>query len=152
MGQGGGEETRFRARYSRGVRTSIRNNAPAYGYSVMITSTFGVVTVEVGSPAVTEVFLFLLGAVAAVLIVEAAVSRGFRERLRGEPAEVVALGSAVGIASVGGAVGLAALAASVIGGRAAWPVGSALATAFFLLVAGLELALAERAAPEDRSA
>lgn len=140
----GAPNTAFAARYGRGVRTSLRNNAAAYGYSVTITSTFGVLSVELGTPGVGEVFLFLLGAVTAFTVVDAIVSRGFRERLRGEPPEVVALGSAFGYASAGLSVGAAVLAGAIIASGAAWPLGSFAATMIFLSTAGLEMGLAER--------
>lgn len=149
MGPDESEGTSFRARYSRGIRTSIRNNGPAYGYSVTITATFGVMSVPLGTPRVGEVFLFLGGAVAAVLLVESVVSHGFRQRLRGAPAEVVALGSAIGVASAAGAVGIAALTAELVHSGVAWALGSLLATIVFLLIAGVELALAERASPGE---
>jgi hypothetical protein len=137
-------DTSFAARYGRGVRTSLRNNAAAYGYSVTITSTFGVLSVELGTPGVGEVFLFLFGAVVAFTVVDAVVSRGFRERLRGEPPEVVALGSAFGFASAGLSVGAAAVLGSILATGAAWPLGSFGATATFLSMAGVEMGLAER--------
>jgi hypothetical protein len=137
-------DTSFAARYGRGVRTSLRINAAAYGYSVTITSTFGVLSVELGTPGVGEVFLFLFGAVVAFTVVDAVVSRGFRERLRGEPPEVVALGSAFGFASAGLSVGAAAVLGSILATGAAWPLGSFGATATFLSMAGVEMGLAER--------
>jgi hypothetical protein len=141
---GGGSDTSVGARYGRGVRTSLRNNAAPYGYSVMITSSFGILSVELGMPTSGQVFLFLFGAVTAFTVVDAAVSRGFRERLRGEPPEVVALGSAFGYASAGLSVGAAALAGTILGTGAAWPLGSFAATTVFLLTAGVEMGLAER--------
>jgi small-conductance mechanosensitive channel len=141
-----GEGAGFRARYVRGIRTSVRDNAAAYGYSVTITATMAVISAELGTPGAAEIFLFVAGAVSAFTVVEAAVSRGFRERLRGEPAEVVALGSALGFASAGGGVGTAALTAEILGSGWAWPLGSLLATTVFLLAVGIELAFAERAA------
>jgi hypothetical protein len=141
--------TSFAASYERGLRTSVRTNGGPYGYSVMITASFGVLSALVGSPTVGQIFLFLLGAVLAFLVVEAAVSRGFRVRLRGEPSEVVALGSSFAFVSVGGGVGIAALAGVVLGPGVAWPFGSLLATVTYLLLVGIELGLAERAAPSE---
>lgn len=139
--------TRFRSRYNRGVRTSVRDNSAAYGYSVTITSSLAVIGIEVGRPTVAEVFLFIVGAVGAFTVVEAVASRGFTQRLRGEPSDVVAIGSALGFASAGGGAGAAVLAANLIDAGSAWPVGSFLATVVFLLVVGVELALAEGAVP-----
>lgn len=145
----GDSGTTIRARYGRGVRTSLRNNAAPYGYSVTITSTFGVLTAQLGSPTVGQIFLFLFGTVTAFTIVDGAVSRGFRERLRGEPPELVALGSAFGHASAALSVGAAALAATILATGHAWPLGSFAATSVFLLTAGVEMALAERLGAGD---
>jgi hypothetical protein len=139
--------TSFAAGYERGLRTSVRTNGGAYGYSVMITASFGVLSATAKSPSVGQIFLFVLGAVLAFLLVEASVSRGFRVRLRGEPSEVVALGSAFAFVSVGGGVGIATLAGELLSPDLAWPLGSLLATAAYLVLVGIELAFAERAAP-----
>jgi hypothetical protein len=134
------------SRYRRGLLTSIRVNAAAYGYSVMITSSYGVLNSLLGSPSLLYILLFGLGATAAFLAVETASARGLRDRERGERAEVVALGSAMNVLSVGGGIGLAALAAVAFAPWLAWPAGSFLATLVYLLLAGVELATAERLA------
>ncbi len=142
-----GTEHAFRALYLRGLRTSLRHNAGPYGYSVMITASLAAISGSVGMPSTGEIFLFCAGAVSAFLILEALASRGFRERLRGEPADVVVIGSAVSFASVGAGVGAAALSAVVLEGSVAWPLGSLTATTMYLAVVAIEMALAERAAP-----
>lgn len=146
----GREEDTFAARYARGIRTSVRNNAAAYGYSAMITGTLAVLSTNGGTPATGEVFLFLLGAVSAFTIVEGVASGGFRQRLRGEPAEVVALGSALSFPSVGAGVGVGAIADVVLDDTLAWPIGAFGATLTYLVVVAVEMALAERAAPIRR--
>lgn len=129
----------------RGVRTSVRNNVAAYGFSVMITAAFGVITATLGSPRVGEVFLYAAGAVGGVTVVEGAVSRGFRMRMRGEPSEVVALGASFSFISVGLAVGAAALVATILSGWLAWLLGPALASIVYVLGSGIEMALAHAA-------
>ena len=46
------------AEYTSAVRTSIANNASAYGYSVMITASFGVLAGAGGGPSFVDVFIF----------------------------------------------------------------------------------------------
>ncbi len=64
--------------YRRGLLTSIRNNAAAYGYSVMITSSYGVLSTQLGTPPVFMTLLFALGATVAFLLVEVGSARGLR--------------------------------------------------------------------------
>ena len=131
--------------YRRGLQTSVRNNAAAYGYSVTVTLTLAALSAELGSPNVGQVFLFGAGAVAGFVIVEGAATSFFRHRVRGEPAQVVVIGSALGFASVGLGVGAATLSGELIDGGAAWAIGPFLGTVAYLLVVGAEMALAERA-------
>ena len=134
----------------RGLQTSVRNNSTAYGYSLTVTATLGVLAAELDAPTVGQVFLFAAGAVMGVVAVEAAATRGFRERARSEPPQVVVFGSALAILSVGSAVGAGALAAVVLGTGVAWPIGGLLASLLYLLAAGAEMAMAERASRPKR--
>lgn len=132
-----------------GIRTSLVNNVSAYGFSVMITASFGVISASVGSPTVGEVFLFAAGAVTGVAALDALTSKGFRDRMAGDPSDVVALGGAIGFFSVGLGVGAAALAATILGGALAWGIGALVAPSVYVLVSGLEMGLA-RLAQEER--
>ena len=140
-----GEQNRrgFGRRYLHGLHNSARENVSAYGYSVTITASFGLLDVIVGSPRVLEVFLFAGGAVLAVALVEAGASGGFRHRLEEEPSRVQALGGSISIFSVGLALLAVLLVGRFMGGIVAWPLGSFLATLIYLLVFALELSLAE---------
>lgn len=131
-----------------GLRSSARSNAAVYGYSVMITASFGALQVTVGSLSLRRIFLFLGGAAVAFAVVELAVSRGGRARLPEEPSDVVVLGSALGLVSITAAVGAAALVGELVGGWLAWWLSSFGATVVYLLVVALELAVAHQI--EDR--
>jgi hypothetical protein len=133
-----------------GLRTALRNNLSAYGFSVMITASFGVLSAQLGSPNVGEVFLFAGGAVVAVTAIDGISSKGFRT-LQGDPPSVVALGAALSFFSVGFGVGGAALAAVVLDGPLGWGLGSLVGSALYVLVAGVEMTLA-RMAQEEREA
>jgi hypothetical protein len=133
----------------RGIRTSVRNNVSAYGFSIMITATFGVISSELGSPSVGEVFLFCGGGISGVTIVEAIASRGFTMQLRGEPSDVVALGSSFSYLSVGVSVGAAALVALLLSGWLGWTIGALSATGVYVPISGIEMALAHRAREES---
>jgi hypothetical protein len=110
----------------------------------MITASFGVVTSVLGPSAVLDVFVFALGAAVAFTITEGIASRGFRVRIRGEAAEVAALGSALAYPSLLLAVGAAALAAVALRSGWGWGGASFAGTCTFLLLGGAEVLLAER--------
>lgn len=129
----------------RGVRTSVRNNVSAYGFSVMITAAFAVLGASLGSPPVGDVFLYAGGAVAGVTVVEGVASRGFRVRMRGEPSDVIALGSSFSFASVGLSVGAAALAAAIVPTWVGWLLGPFFASSLYVIASGVEMALAHEA-------
>lgn len=127
--------------YRDGLRTSIRTNATAYGFSVMITCTFGLV--QQSAPVTTpRVLIFLFSAGIAFTTVEAAVSNLFRQRLRGERSDVVFLGTAFNLVSVAAGVAAAWIVALAGMSMLSWAVAPFAATLVYLLVGGLEMALA----------
>ncbi len=129
--------------FSRGLQASVRNNYTAYGYSVMITASFGVLAIE-ETARTAFIFVFLAGAIAAFVAIELIVSRGFERAPRGEPIEVEALGAAFSLGSVATAVGGAALATVILSGWAAWLLGGFAASGIYVLMSGLEIAVAEK--------
>lgn len=139
----GSERRGFSDNYLRGLHASARGNAAAYGYSVTITASFGVLSAIVGGPRVTEIFAFAGGAVLAFALVEAVASGGFRHRLSDEPSDVRALGGSISFASVGIGLAVALLSGLYPGGFLAWPLGSFLATLAYLLLFALEIGIAE---------
>ncbi|WP_273842645.1 hypothetical protein [Rubrobacter calidifluminis] len=141
MSLDGGE---FGRRYRRGLRASARNNASAYGYSVTITGSFGILSAAWGSPGAADVFGFGGGAVMGFALVEAAVSGLFRHGLEDEPSQVKALGSSISVFSVGLGLTAALAAGRFLEHRSlAWPVGTFLATVGYLLAFALEMSVAE---------
>lgn len=134
-----------RSLYVRELRLSLRNNAGAYGFSVMITGVFAVLSAIYSSPDVTEIFLFLVGAVVSFATIEVVATRGFRRSLaEREATQVVALGSSLGLVSLSIAVGAAALAGLVVPEPTSWPVGSFVGSSAYLLVTAAEMAVARR--------
>ena len=130
--------------YLHGLRASVGNNASAYGFSVTITASFGLLTSALGTPTAPEIFAFAGGAVAAFAVVEMVVSRGFTQGLEDEPSSVKELGSSISILSVGMAIACAYATGRLVGGFVAWPLGSFVATAAYLFLFGVELSLAHR--------
>ena len=133
----------FADNYVRGLRSAARNNASAYGYSVTITATFGILSVVTAVTTVLEIFAFAGGAVLAYALVDGVASGGFRYGPHDEePIEVTALGSSVSFFSVGAAL---LVEAQLLGGWPAWPLGAFSATVTYLLLLALEIGLAELA-------
>lgn len=132
--------------YGSGVRSTLRHNATAYGFSVSITAAFGVVTSShQQSSFPLQAVLFAGGAVAAFLLVEAVASRLFQRGSGGEAESVVMISGAVDALSVLAAVGTAG-ALSLLGGIVAWPLVAFGATVAYLMVGGLDVLIARKAA------
>ena len=139
-----GQERSARGPVSRALSTSVRGNSPAFGFSIMITASFGGLTEVAGSPSVVEVLLFGVAAASAVAALEGIVSRGFRARADAAPSEVRLLATSMNVASVATGVGTAIGAAEALGGGAGWPVAGFAAAAVYILTEASEVMLAER--------
>lgn len=125
-----------------GVRTSILNNATAYGFSVMITLVLLATQEGTRSVSTGRLFLFAVGATTAFAIVEGVATSGFRVRVKPDPSEAVALGSAFAMGSVVLSLGTAVLLLRGVGGAPAWFLAPFAATTVFVSASGIELALA----------
>lgn len=129
--------------YVRGLHASAGNNAAAYGYSVTITASFGILSALRSAPSVPEIFLFAGGAIAAFALVEAVATGGFRHGLEDEPSSVKALGGSISVFSVGGALTGALVVGNLLD-TSAWPLGAFVATTFYLCFFALEISIAQR--------
>lgn len=116
------------------LSTSVRANGTAFGFSISITVSFGVLQRLDGQPTLFELLLFGLAAALAVGLLEGAVTRGFRRRVGVAPPEVSMLGTALNVISVAAGVGAAMLTGTVLGGVAAWGVAG-FASAFTYVIA-----------------
>jgi hypothetical protein len=127
-----------------GIRTSIRNNASAYPFSVFITGSLAAVDLVVGDRSVGRIFLFVLGATVAFATIEGIASHGFRDRLRPEHSEVVVLGSALAMVSVTAAIAAVWGTVELLSGAPAWFAAPFVGTVVYLVTSSLEMALARR--------
>jgi hypothetical protein len=127
--------------YRQALKSVGRGSALPYGYTLTVWCSGAVLMHSHGPPPVGDVFLFLLGGVAAFATL-ASVARGAADPTEPRTAELLATGAAHFLA-VAGAVGAAALIAK-IGGGVAWPLGSFAATVVYLLLATLQLTLVRR--------
>lgn len=135
--------------FSAGVRSSLRDNAKAYGFSVSITASFGLVsTAHAHAAFVWQSILFALGAAAAFVSTEAVASRLLPKRSLGEPGEVALIAGATDLLAIAAAVGVAVPLAQVPG-LVAWPLTAFGATLVYLIVGGFDI-MAARWLSNDR--
>ena len=134
----------FARHYVHGVRGAIRHNAPAFAFSIMITSSFGMIASEEGSPSIGDVYGFMAGAVLGFVAVLAVASGAFRRiRMEAERGRVLLLGSALALGSTAIGLGAATLVGALLDGLLAWSLAPFVACVVFLLVLGLEFAIIE---------
>lgn len=141
-------------RLLRGVRRAVRTDASAYGYSILVTTVFGLVNLQDGPPTVGRLFAYAMGATLGFALWEAAVSRGFRIRIREEKSDVVLVGTAMAPLSVGASLAAALGALQVLSGPWAWLGTPLTATVVYVALAGAQLAAArvyEERHPPDES-
>ncbi|QDQ98293.1 hypothetical protein [Tomitella fengzijianii] len=131
------------ARLRRSVVTSAVNNSSAFGYSILITATFGLLQSSEGSPPAGTIMLFAVGAVLPFSILEAIASRGFRRSSRTQNEKVILLGTATNLISVAAALGAGYGTGVLLHGNVAWLVAPFVAGLVYMLVESVELAVAE---------
>lgn len=132
--------------YGSGVRTSLRHNATAFGFSISMTAAYGIVSVaRSGSSSVLQTVLFAVGAAVAFLLVETLASRMFKRTARDESVEVVMVAGAVDVLSIVAAIGVATACAQ-LPGRVAWVATSFGTTLAYLLLGGVNILIAHRMA------
>ncbi|SDQ38911.1 hypothetical protein [Actinopolyspora saharensis] len=131
--------------YGSGVRTALRNNATAYGFSITITSSYGLVNGAGGPPSSWETVSFALGAAVAFVLVGGVFLGHFRRGSLPESARVATMSGAVDLLSVSASVAVA-YGLSRIGGYWAWPLTAAGTVVTYLLVGGVDILIARSAA------
>ncbi|MHA6800018.1 hypothetical protein [Bounagaea algeriensis] len=133
-------EGRFEV-FGRGVRTALRNNATAYGFSISLTAAYGLVNNASGAGSALETISFAFGAaVAFVLVGGLSVAYFPHGRLR-EGGQVTTLAGGFDILSVMGAI-TAAYGSSHLPGLAAWPATAFATVVAYLLVGGVDVLIA----------
>lgn len=122
------------------LATTVAASAAPYGYTVTMWSVGAIVIRAHGLPAVGEVFAFAAGALCGFRLM-GLLARGALSSMEslGDAAERVSAG-ALSWFAVGTAVGVVALI-SEIHGWEVWPLSSFTATALYVLLASLQLAV-----------
>lgn len=130
---------RLHEQFLRGLGSSTRHNSLAYGYSLALTASFGMITLLDRRPDVADIFLFGIGAASTFAIANAVVTRGYRAKTRDEPPVVIAFGTSLGVISVTGAIGIAAVCGWLIRGWPGWLVGGFGASTGYIVLGAFEL-------------
>ena len=127
--------------YARGVRTALRNNASAYGFSITVTVSYGLVSSAQNAITASKTISFGVGAAVGFVlfgaIFVAATSRGSLPESR----QALTISGGVDMLAVGAAIA-AAYGLSQVPGFWAWPLTGAGAVACYLLVSGLDVLIA----------
>lgn len=134
--------------YRRAMVTMLEASAAPYGYTVTMWSSGAVAVHLRGSPGLLEIALFAGGAVVAFALLAVLLRPAARDISPLPPGPSRLVAGSVDFLAVGLAVGVAGLAA-LIPTQPAWALVSFVATALYLLIASLQLALA--AARAERS-
>jgi hypothetical protein len=127
--------------YGWGVRTALRDNATAYGFSISITAAYGLAAALRGPGGAAETVLFAFGAAAAFVLVSICFLGRFRKNPMGESDQVLTLSGGVDFLSVAATVA-AAYGLAHLPDPWAWPVTGLGTVITYLLVGGLDVVLA----------
>src|SRR3954447_4862964 len=128
----------------RAARSTIGGESTAFGFSIMITATFGAVQVGHGSPTYGQLLLYALCSSVAFALLEGFASRGYRESLPQYKSYVQTPGTAMNVLSVTGAVAVAIGLAAAISSDIAWEICPTAAVLVYLAAETVEQMVAER--------
>jgi hypothetical protein len=123
--------------YSSALATVLRGSAVPYGYTVTVWTSGMMLTRQRGIPSVGDVFLFMVGAVAAFLVLGLLVRWAGAMPFDPPPGDLRRTGM-LQLIAVSGALGCATLV-SLIHSGAAWPLGAFAATTAYLGLTTVEL-------------
>lgn len=127
--------------YGRGVRTALRNNATAYGFSIAMTSAYGLVNSASDNATAAETISFALGAAFAFIVIGGVFIAQFPQGRLSEGGQEVTFSGGIDVISVVVTVA-AAYGLSRIPGFAAWPSTAFGSVIVYLLTSGLDVLLA----------
>jgi hypothetical protein len=127
------------------LRSAVAASAGPYGYTLTIFATGSVASYVIGRPHVFELLLFIAGAVAAFLLVEAVAFGSPRAHLKpGEAGPVEAWGQAH-LVSAGLAIFLSWAALQAVSSNVGWAVAGFVSTATYLMLNAVQSLLAAAA-------
>lgn len=137
-------DTTVRATAVRSMRSTVGRESTTFGFSILVTVTFGVVQLEQGSPGRAELVLYALGAVSSFTVLEGLLSRGFRRSMPEHHTDVLVVGTALNAVSVLAGLAAAMMLGALLDNGAAWPLCPLAAGLVYLLVESAEESFGER--------
>lgn len=117
----------------------MTGNAQAFGFSITITVTYGVVSASQASPSQLELVGFGLSAVAAFSLLNITVSRLLGRSLPGTGTRAMLVGTATDFLAVGAAIAAAIGVSDGVDGWGAWMLAPFCTGIVYVLVQALEL-------------
>lgn len=130
----------------RGLRSTVGRESTTFGFSILMTVSFGMLQHLHGAPDAGRIYLFAAGAVLSFTLLEATLSGGFRRPMPQHHTRVLSLGTSLNLISVLGALGSTWLCGQVPAGAAVWALAPFVSAVVYLLLEGTETALGERLA------
>ncbi len=124
------------------LATVLRGSAVPYGYTLTVLSSHSIISHSHGAPTVLDILFFVIGAIAAFVLLALISQRMAPRPLPTEHGDLVKAGM-VHVFAIGAAFGATVLI-GFIPGIAAWPLAAFAATALYLSIASLEIDLAHR--------
>ncbi len=131
--------------FGRGVRTALRNNATAYGFSITITAAYGLVTGSRGTANAVETLSFAFGAAFGFLLVGVVFLARFPHGRLPESGQVATFTGGIDVLTVVAAI-MVAFGLSRIGAFGAWALTGFGTVLAYLLISGLNVLVARRIA------
>lgn len=129
--------------YGAALQVTLRNTAAAYGYTLAIASTVGVLTTVRGKPREGELFLLAGGALTAFVALELVTLLAGR-RLDDGPDDAFPLAGALNFLGVFAALGASVGMAHAVASSFAWFLAGFAATAVYLLFVALQVTCVAR--------
>ena len=141
-------------RVARAMRSTVGRESTTFGFSVLVTVTFGLLQTTQGVPDTTRTVLYAVGAVLSFTVLEGVLSHGFRRPMPQHHTRILALGTSLNLVSVLAGLGGAYLLSRWFVHVLVWPLAPFVAGVVYLLVESLEAAFAEKLLTEhgDRDA
>lgn len=127
----------------RAMRSTTGRESTTFGFSILVTVTYGLTNSMQGPPTVSEIFLYGTGAVLSFTLLEGVLSRGFRHPMPQHRTEILALGTSLNLVSVLAGMAMGLLVATVLPDGFAWILAPFAASVVYLLLESVETAGAE---------
>lgn len=132
--------------YLEGLKAATSGNAQAFGFSILISVSYGIVSAAESDPSIADQVGFALSAVAAFSLLNVLVAwLARREPVAIRSRAVLLVATATDFLAVGAGLGVVIGGTVIFTGLADWIVSPFVGAAVYLLVQAIELALGHEA-------